>query len=364
MPFEAGFDYDEARQCLALSANVETNTPTTSTEEEAKGSLKSNIGAGSTQKSWVPCVPDINDWEIVVNPTESIGLDNYWRLYRSRSNPVRYAAATRGTVATAKSVLADLLVEVINAKGAVQIRESDGIPGYKFDFTLAEAPYAGVHLGFTYSLGALINPNWDYALRKHMQTAVDQGAKEFFITGHSQGAAMATLLRSYLHYQPLGDDISYKTYVFAQPKPGNDYLANDFDQLFGTPGMAYRLTNSLDWVPQVPLTLELLSDMNTPNPISAIPRLLIKFLERSFACITRFLFNRGDSHSILKASVAEEHRFTLGRDLLTLNYSAAANPIALAGDPAIGEEHPGDMFAQHHLGVYWELMQKILKPDG
>ncbi len=361
MPFEAGFDFEEAKQCLALSANVETGTPTTATEDEAQQSLTSNIGSRSSINSWVPHVPDIDDWEIVVNPSESIGLDNYWRLYRSKSIPTRYAAATRGTVATAKSVLADLLVEIINAKSSVQIRDSDSVPGFKFEFTLAEAAYAGVHLGFTYSLGAIINPNWEFGLIKCMQAAVQQSAKEFFITGHSQGAAMATLLRSYLHYQPLADDIAYKTYVFAQPKPGNDYLANDFNQLFATSGLAYRLTNSLDWVPQVPLTLELLSDMNTPNPISAFPLLLVKFLERSFSCITRTVFRRGVSHRTLKDSVADEHRLILGRDLWTLNYMPAANPIALAGDPTVGDDHPGDMFAQHHLGVYWALMQKYLE---
>lgn len=360
MPFNAGFDFEEAKQCLALSANVETGTPTMATDEHAKQSLNSNIGPKSSSNSWVPHVPDIDDWEIVVDPTESIGLDNYWRLYRSKSVPDRYAAATRGTVATAKSVLADLLVEIIKAKSSLQIRGSDGIPGYKFDFILAEADYAGVHLGFTYGLGAIINPNWGFGLIKCMQTAVKQGAKEFLITGHSQGAAMATLLRSYLQYQPLADDIAYKTYVFAQPKPGNDYLANDFNQLFATSGLAYRLTNSLDWVPKVPLTLELLSDMNTPNPISAFPILLIKFLERSFSCTTRTVFRRGESHRTLKDSVADEHRLSFGRDLLTLNYMPAANPIALAGDSQVGDDHPGDMFAQHHLGVYWDLMQKYL----
>ena len=165
-----------------------------------------------------------------------------------------YAVAVRGTIETAKSVIADLMVGMIKAESTLQIKESGDVSGYTFNFKLAEQQYAGVHHGFAYSLGALINPNWEFSLIKHLKDAVENGAIDFYITGHSQGAAIATLLRSYLEYQPIGTNISYKTYVFAQPKPGNDHLQCDFDQLFASPMLAFRLINSLDWVPQTPFT--------------------------------------------------------------------------------------------------------------
>src|SRR5262249_26021460 len=62
---------------------------------------------------------------------------------------------------------------------------------------------------------------------------------------------------------------TYKTYVFAQPKPGNDHYAADFESRFSNGGLAFRVTNSLDWVPQVPFTLEFIGDINEPNLVSA-----------------------------------------------------------------------------------------------
>jgi hypothetical protein len=44
--------------------------------------------------------------------------------------------------------------------------------------------------------------------------------------------------------------------VFAQPKPGNWQFAMDFAQIAGSHGMAFVINNDLDWVPQLPLSLE------------------------------------------------------------------------------------------------------------
>jgi hypothetical protein len=79
---------------------------------------------------------------------------------------------------------------------------------------------------------------------------------------------------------------SYKTYVYAQPKPGNDHYASDFESKFCNSGLAFRVTNSLDWVPQVPFTLEFPGDINTPNPLSALanPRLATIFAMLKTAC--------------------------------------------------------------------------------
>src|SRR5215468_7253129 len=92
---------------------------------------------------------------------------------------------------------------------------------------------------------------------------------------------MATLLRSYFAYAsdaPEEKNYSYKTYVYAQPKPGNDHYACDFESRFCNSGFAFRVTNSLDWVPQVPFTLEFLGDINEPNPLSVLttPEFMMK----------------------------------------------------------------------------------------
>lgn len=361
MAFSPGFDFEEARQCLALSADVETGTPTVA-DDEARAAYASHLESEAAAAAWPLPVPGIeDDWEIVTDPPTSIGLDNYWRLYRSKHDQSRYAAAVRGTIATPKSVLADIMLGMLEAKGSVKIDDSGAVPGYEFEFELADDPDAGVHHGFTYGLGALMNPAWDYAIARSMNAAVADGAKEFFITGHSQGAAIATLLRSYLHYQPLDGDVAFKTYVFAQPKPGNDHMACDFDRLFATPALAYRFTNSLDWVPQVGLTIELPDDINEPNPLSVLPHLLVEALEKLVREIIKWIHSRTRAHETLRGSVRPEKMLSLGEDLLSLNYVEMANPIALRGDPAIGKDHDDDMFAQHHLGTYWALMKAQLQ---
>ncbi|MNS43968.1 Lipase (class 3) [compost metagenome] len=89
------------------------------------------------------------------------------------------------------------------------------------------------------------------------------------IFGHSQGGAIAYLTRSYLQYLPatqLPKDIIYKTYCSAAPKPGNLYYAYDFD-FITRDGWALRVVNTADWVPETPLTVQTLSDMNQANPV-------------------------------------------------------------------------------------------------
>src|SRR5690606_34196621 len=57
----------------------------------------------------------------------------------------------------------------------------------------------------------------------------------------------------------------YKTYCSAAPKPGNLYYAYDFD-LITRNGWGYRVVNSVDWVPETPLSLQTVKDFNAVNP--------------------------------------------------------------------------------------------------
>src|SRR5262249_8218971 len=175
-----------------------------------------------------------------------------------------YAIALRGTVMEAGSILEDLISILVHASGTVTV-DHQSVP-YQFAADTA----AGVHLGFALGTLLLLKDPVNGILAQLAGHRVSPGSN-VYVTGHSQGAAMATLLRSYLEYSreaPAG--LSYKTYVFAQPKPGNDHYALDFESKFSNPGLAFRVTNSLDWVPQVPFTLEMVQDMNVPNPLSVL----------------------------------------------------------------------------------------------
>jgi len=200
---------------------------------------------------------------------------------------------------------------------------------------------------------------------------------QIYVTGHSQGAAVATLLRSYLQYaadRP-NKNYSYKTYVYAQPKPGNDHYAYDFENLFSNSGLAFRVTNSLDWVSQVPFTIQIASDINTPNPLSALTMLSSMILTTLTGFgneARRIIVERVRSRLQLKAAVLAQVVAPgalpgVVPELLTahgfdvpiapsLNFVNVATQIALIGTPCVGDECQ-DIFFEHHTATYYALLK-------
>ncbi len=63
----------------------------------------------------------------------------------------------------------------------------------------------------------------------------------------------------------LGQDMRFKTYVSASPKPGNLYFAYDLEHLTKD-GWLFNVTNVEDWVPQTPFTVETARDLPEINP--------------------------------------------------------------------------------------------------
>lgn len=87
--------------------------------------------------------------------------------------------------------------------------------------------------------------------------------------GHSQGGAIAFLLTAYLRHQQMENkiagDVQFKTYCSAAPKPGNLFFAYDYEEITKG-GWAFNVVNSADWVPEVPITIQMASDFNKTNP--------------------------------------------------------------------------------------------------
>src|SRR5262245_45681132 len=195
-------------------------------------------------------------------------------LPRAQKHPAHGALRLRGTVLDAGSILEDLISFLVPAIGRVTVGH------IQIDYSFAASSEASLHFGFALGTLLLLKDPKDGILVQ-LASKVPTGS-QIYITGHSQGAAMATLLRSYLAYAsdaPTNQNYSYKTYVYAQPKPGDDHYAADFENRFCNIGLAFRVTNSLDWIPQVPFTIEFPADINTPNPLSALvnPRLVAIF---------------------------------------------------------------------------------------
>ncbi len=248
----SGFDFNEAKLLLEIAQQTYNNTPNLPT---------SNIS--------VPCPivvpPPPGNWQIDTSktPTETTLLDNFWQVWQNQDRTNQYVIAIRGTVDTTPSIIADIMLPLIKARidinglpfGLHLARQEDGSP-----------VVAGVHAGFLSSL-LLMLLTTDMPLAATLsELAVIDGA-EVYITGHSQGASIAILLTSLVRHSTIFfKGPTYKTYVFAPAKPGNDHYAYDYDQIAGARGFGFSVINSQDWVPQTPLTLQGLSTVNRPNP--------------------------------------------------------------------------------------------------
>ena len=346
MPFTPGFNFTEATNLLILSAHIEGDTT----------------------------LPLPLNWKMIFDSGALLPFDDRWQLWQNTSSrdsaPGTYAIVVRGTVDQAGSILEDLISLLIQATGSITV---DGV---SVDYKFAADPNASVHLGF--ALGTLLLLKFPFlGILAQLALKVPPGSN-IYITGHSQGAASATLLRSYLNYgadRPI-KNYSYKTYVFAQPKPGNDHYATDFESLFCNTGLAFRVTNSLDWVPQGPFTIEIPSDLNIPNPLSVLTAVLsgnesslLTALKTAQIGAIKLILPEIQAalqrNAVLLARTKDPT--VVGINLFgfplvfSLYFLGAATEIALIGTPCSGPTQCGDVFFEHHATTYYALMQAQLK---
>ncbi len=167
----------------------------------------------------------------------------------------------RGTAPTSNSWLENFYAAMVPAIGELIISNTD-----TFRYKLAESNIAYVHAGWLIGLSSM-GPDIVSKIKEYHKI----GITDFIIVGHSQGGALAFLLRSYLEYlpEPLPNNVRIKTYAAAAPKPGNLHYAYDYDFITRN-GWGFRIINPLDWVPEMPFSIQRLDDMNSPNPFEDI----------------------------------------------------------------------------------------------
>jgi hypothetical protein len=339
MAFAPGYVRAEALDLLAMCAQVGGPTP----------------------------IPSPSGWAILFDSPVLGVFYEKWQLWESSGGD--YAIVLRGSVMQPGSILEDLISVLVPAKTSITV----GAVSIPFQF--AADPAAAVHLGFALGTLILLKSRVSGILAQLAQWGIGAGSN-VYITGHSQGAAMATLLRSYLEYAqvPNGDapaGVSYKTYVYAQPKPGNDHYATDFESKFSNPGLGFRVTNSLDWVPQVPFTIELVRDLNAPNPLTVLglPSPLIAGLklavEGPATTARRLIVNHARKRLKPAAAALAQCVAPPGSPapksafkvtiLPSLNFVNAGTDEALIGDPCVGVECQDPLF-EHHPETYYALL--------
>jgi hypothetical protein len=333
-------------------------------------------------------------------------FDNQWILWRRNDVSETYAIVIRGTVYDKNSIKDDFLADTLYA-------ERVAVPAGKnrsISFRLAStsykslepggSPVAEVHAGFAYALAALLFDR-QYGLMKAL-SEIPNGSR-VFITGHSQGAALATLLHSFLHYACADDYAkagksqedqsdyvdcdrfglidkkwSMKSYVFAQPKPGNWRYAMDLAELAGNRGMFYTIDNYDDPVVQAPLALQDLPGSLTPQQIAALPSAPVLRAAVGLAHGVRRLISKRIDEKILDDRFKRNHgtgryadrlderyidggkKIASGVGGVSLNYTPAGNVISVRAraidNPADKEStRKSDFLWEHHLWRYQEL---------
>lgn len=217
-----------------------------------------------------------------VYTSPEVGLQNQWSLWGSNDSIA--VIKIRGTIGTSESWLANLYAGMIPAKGFLILA-----PGDTFNYHFASNDLAAVHAGWTLSTAYLIRD-----MLPRIDSCYKSGIKDFIITGHSQGGAIAYLITSLLYYyrsnHQLPADITFKTYCSAAPKPGNLYFAYEYENITRN-GWAFNVVNSADWVPETPISIQTIHDFNKTNPLIKA-RKGIRKQKFPANLVTMYVFNR------------------------------------------------------------------------
>jgi hypothetical protein len=274
----AGFNTAEAQQLLEFCIELNNQDDRNNAHKKADPNVYAKAtewkifydsrhpGNHEWNKSW-PYNP-IDDRLKDPNNPDSNGfgpLNNAWILVQSLKDPTVFAIAIRGTVGEWHSILADAYATSIPAYAGIEYPLNSALP-----VTFAATPKAELHLGFSYASLALLFEDDLGILTQLHHLKYNHKISKLLITGHSQGAAIATLIHSFLYYALTDPNDRYglknslnpdklKSYVFAQPKPGNLQFAQDFARI--TKENAYVINNDRDPVPQVPLSLETIAEV-------------------------------------------------------------------------------------------------------
>ncbi|MFB9052117.1 lipase family protein [Formosa undariae] len=193
--------------------------------------------------------------------SQPMGLDNVWELWTNTDSIA--VISIRGTSADPSSFLANAYAAMVSAKGKLTIAENN-----VFEYELSENPKAAVHIGWLTSMAFLSQD-----IIPKIDSCYQTGIKDIYITGHSQGGAIAILMTSYFsNLQKQGiipQDIRFKTYSSAGPKVGNQYFANNYS-ILTQDGWGYNVINPNDWVPESFLTVQTMEDFPDINIFATV----------------------------------------------------------------------------------------------
>jgi len=292
---------------------------------------------------------------------------NAWLLYQGRGrNAGKYAIAIRGTVfSNTPSAVEDLFFQPLMAQSFLSNAVS-----------FSDSSLAAIHSGFAHAtFTTLLDAR--YGILPVIDRKVPSGSP-LFVVGHSQGAAMATLVHAFLHHamrdadrngrDPFGlkgKAYRLKSYVFAQPKPGNYQFAAEFSRFTQNVDNAIVINNDIDPVPKVPFTLQASEDLATDFKGRFLVARAVHFVSAFGKSIRRLISAVGEP--IVRQSAASYGRFyqygqikpvDKERTGSSWDFVPAGRVILVFGTPA--QDQQDDIFLQHHATTYRKLIGEQL----
>lgn len=192
-----------------------------------------------------------SDKEIIPNgykkvyTSPALGMDNRFQVF---SNGKKAIISFRGTTEKQMSWMANLYASMIPVNDKIIIDENE------FNYKLGEKKDSYVHAGYTLAIYYLKND-----LLWQINKLNQQGIYDFYITGHSQGGALAQLVMSYFEYLPdqeLSKKNTFKVYAFANPMVGNQSFVEEYNRKFVKTGMSFIIHNPEDVVTKLPYSYQ------------------------------------------------------------------------------------------------------------
>lgn len=171
------------------------------------------------------------------------GMDNKYQIYKKGNIAV---ISFRGSVSKELSWLENANSAMVPANGVIRIS------GEEFNYSFAKDTAAAVHSGYALGMAYLSKD-----LLYHINILNNQGIYNIIITGHSQGGALANMLRAYLenlsHYE-ISNRNKFKTYAFAAPMVGNRSFVAEYNLRYCTVNSSFNIIVPSDPVPGMPFS--------------------------------------------------------------------------------------------------------------
>lgn len=298
--------------------------------------------------------------------SEEVGFMNSWEMYET---PTQTVISIRGSTKDQISWMANFYCAMIPAIGTMKLNDSTS-----YDYHFADHPQAAVHIGWAVSACFLL-PDIEQKIRDRYS----KKKKDFLIFGHSQGAGIAFFVTAQLrHLQKTGkipDDIQFKTYCSAAPKPGNLFFAYDYEAA-NQFGWSQTIVNPADWVPEVPITVQNIQDFSTTNPFKLADEMIKKapfpnniVMSYLYKQLTRSNKKALKKYKLFLGSIASKVVTKTLKGFQppeqyyeSTNYVRCGSPVVLQPDEEYYEKFPDNdstLFVHHGILPYAYLTEKL-----